>query len=197
MSTFNQTNTTNFVLEISDAGLTKAFKLNVQSAPLPSIRIPVSEVPGSTQGMTRAQLPGSTTEFDPITVRFLVDVNFESWIEMYQWMLATNNYADRDRSGWRDPENSFPSAVTLHVLNNNKDDIIFSVHFYGAWCSELSEIEFSLIEDSDPAMICTAIMPYKYFEIEKDGIIITGRKNMSEAIGEKIQNAVAMHPSMR
>ncbi len=197
MSTFNQTNITNFVLEVSDAGLTQAFKLNVQSAPIPGVRIPISDIPGGTQGMTRSQLPGSTTEFDPLTVRFLVDVDFQSWIEMYQWMLSTNNYVDRDRSGWKNPEQNFPSAVTLHVLNNTKSDIIFSIHFYGAWCSDLSEIEFSLTEDADPAMICTAIMPYKYFEIEKDGIIITGRKNMNDAIGEKINNAVAMHPSMR
>lgn len=197
MSTFNQTNTTNFVLEVSDAGLTQAFKLNVQSAPIPGVRIPISELPGGTQGLTRSQLPGSTTEFDPLTVRFLVDENFESWLQMYQWMLSVNNYSDRERSGWKAPDENFPQAVTVHVLNNNKDDIIFSIHFYGAWCSDLSEIEFSLIEDTDPAMVCTAIIPYKFFEVEKDGIIITGRKTMTEAISDKVSNAVALHPSLR
>lgn len=197
MSTFNQTNTTNFVFEVADSGLTKAFKLNVQSGPIPGVRVPISEVPGGTQGLTRAQLPGSTTEFDPLTIRFLIDADFQSWIEMYQWMLSVNNYADRERSGWRNPDDSLPKAATMHILNNNKDDIILSVHFYGAWCSDLSEIEFSLIEDTDPAMICTAIIPYKFFEVEKDGIIITGRKTMSEAIGDKVNNAVALHPSLR
>lgn len=197
MSTFNQTNTTNFVFEVADSGLTKAFKLNVQAGPIPGVRIPISDVPGGTQGMSRAQLPGSTTEFDPLTIRFLVDEYFESWLEMYQWMLSVNNYSDRERSGWRNPDDSFPKAATMHILNNNKDDIILSIHFYGAWCSDLSEVQFDLTEDTDIAMICTAIIPYKYFEIEKDGIIITGRKSMSDAVGDKIKNAVALHPSLR
>lgn len=197
MSTFNQTNTTNFVLEVADSGLTQAFKLNVQSGPIPGVRIPISDVPGGTQGLTRAQLPGTTTEFDPLTIRFLVDEYLESWTQMYQWMLSVNNYPDRERSGWRNREDSFPKAATMHILNNDKDDIILSIHFYGAWCSDLSEIEFNLTEDTDPAMICTAIIPYKYFEVEKDGIIITGRKSMSEAVGDKINNAVALHPSLR
>lgn len=199
MSTFNQTNTTNFVLEVADSGLTKAFKLNVQSSPIPGVRIPISEIPGGTQGLTRAQVPGSTTEFDPLTVRFLLDSNFESWVAMYKWMLSSNNYVDRERSGWRDPDNNFPKAATMHVLNNDKDDIILSVHFYGAWCSDLSEIEFNLAEDTDIAMTCTAIIPYKYFEVEKDGIIITGRKTMSDAVGDEVKSAArfGVHPSMR
>ncbi|QOI66644.1 tail completion protein [Erwinia phage FBB1] len=197
MSTYNQTNTTNFVLEINDSNLTKAFTLNVQSTPVPGIRIPISDVPGGTQGLTRSQLPGTTTEFEPLTCRFLVDENLDSWVSMYKWMLSINNYIDRDRSGWRDYENALTPAATMHILDNDKVDIILSIHMYGAWCSDLSEIEYSLIEDSDPSMICTAIIPFKYFEVEKDGIIITGRESLNQAAQNNISSKVTMHPSMR
>lgn len=195
MSTFNQTNTTNFVMEVNDAGLTNAFKLNIQSSPIASIRVPVSDVPGSTQGMHRSMLPGSTTEFEPLTVRFLVDENLEAWLDMYKWMLSINNYVDRDRSGWH--TDKMKPAVTFHVLDNDKTNIVMSVHYYGAWCSDLSEIEFSLIEDTDIAMTCTAIMPFKYFEVEKDGIIITGRQSIDQAGDAKVTAGVSVHPSMR
>lgn len=187
MSTFNQTNIGNFVFEISDSGLTSAFTLNVQSSPLPNIRIPSTEIPGSTQGKHRAMIPGSSTEFDPLTVRFLVDEQMESWLSMYKWMLSINNYVNRDRSNW-----DGDTTATMHILDNNRRDIIMSLHYYGVWCSDLSEIEFSYTEDTDPAMICTAIIPFKYFEVEKDGQIVYGPSTDSES-----SNTIGFHPSMR
>lgn len=196
MSTFNQTNITNFVMEVNDASLTQSFKLNIQSAPVGSIRVPPSDVPGSTQGMHRSMLPGSTTEFEPLNVRFLVDEQLESWLDMYKWQLSVNNYVDRDRSGWHSDKNG--TTVTFHVLDNDKRNIVMSIHYYGAWCMDLSEIEYSYIEDTDIAMVCTAIIPYKYFEVEKDGIIITGRKSIADAANDRVQaNGVKLHPSMR
>ena len=192
---YNQTNSTNFLLEVPDGNLTEAFKLNLQSAAVPGIHIPITDVPGSSQGLHRASLPGSTIEFDPVPCRFLVDENLDSWTDMYKWMISCNNYINRDNSGWN--TKGFPDAVLMHILDSDKKDIVMTVRYIGAWCSDLSEIEYNLSEEGDPAMICIATLNYKYLEIEKDGIIVQGRKGIIEAKNQIYSDKIAKHPSMR
>ncbi|AIX12135.1 tail completion and sheath stabilizer protein [Citrobacter phage Moon] len=188
---FNQTNITNFLVDIPDVGLTKGFTLNAQSANIPGIRIPITDVPSGTMGLGRANLPGSTFEFDPLMIRFLVDEELESWLQMYRWMIGINNYQTGDNFAWRD--GSSPEHVSVHILDNSKTRIVLSIHYYGCWISDLGEVEFNTTEDTDPAITCQAILPYKYLQIEKDGKIITTRQNMTEAANSRI----GMHPSMR
>lgn len=195
MSQYNQTNSRNFVLDIPDAGLTKAFKLNIQTALIPGVRIPVTETPSGTQGLGRARLPGSTVEFDPLVVRFLVDENLDSWLELYQWMLSINNYLTMENQAWE--KGQVPEFITLHILDNNNSDIVMSLHYYGAWCSELGDLEFSYTEEGDNAMNCSATFSYKYVIIEKDGIIIDTKKSIRESSMSKIsQDAsnIGMNP---
>lgn len=194
MSLFNQTNITNFVLEIPDAGITRAFKLNVATCLLPGLRIPTTDVPLGPQGLARAKLPGSTVEFDPLVVRFLVDSNFNSWIDIYSWMLSLNNYKTLKSNGWQD--GVLPKFVTLHILNNTKTETVMSVHYHGAWPSSLSEIDFSFTEEGDPAVTCVASFDYKYFEIEKNGIIIKSREAITDRQSNNVSSA-SMHPSLR
>lgn len=189
---FNQTNITNFIVDIPDAGITKAFSLNAQSATIPGIRIPITETPSGTRGVGRSQLPGSTIEHDPLMIRFLVDEDMQSWLSMYQWMLSINNYIDFNSQNW--VPGYKPPHVTVHILDNSKTKIVMSVHYYDAWCSDLSEIEFNYTEEGDPAVICTATLPYKYMQIEKDGKIIVSKQSIEQAANAR---SVGVHPSMR
>lgn len=174
--------------------MTKAFKLNVQDVTLPGVHIPVTDVPGSTQGIHRAKLPGSTMEFDPLVVNILVDRELQSWMDVYKWMLSLNNYITHDSEAWH-PKGQ-PEAVTLHVLDNNKQKIVMSIHYYGAWPSDLGEIQYSYIEDSDPAMKATVTFNYKSFAVEIDGKIITGRPQIDSFAEQRVAR-ISMHPSMR
>ncbi|ARB05943.1 hypothetical protein fHeYen901_170 [Yersinia phage fHe-Yen9-01] len=187
----NQSNITNFVLDIPDSGLTKSFQLNVQSATLPGIRIPVTDTVSAPKGLGRAQLPGSTLEFDPVMIRFIVDENLESWLEMYQWMLTYNNYLTSENTAWG--PGGTPEAVLLHILDNEKKNIVLTFILKSGWCSALSEIEYDYSQDGDPIVVCNATINYKYFEIEKDGRIITGRPS----INANKASAPGVHPSMR
>ena len=198
MSTFNQTNVTNFVLDIPDTGLTKAFKLNVQSALIPGIRTPVATVSAGQYGIARANLPGSTVEFDPLPIKFLVDENLDSWLEMYKWMLTVNNYLTLEHS--TKSSGKIPEFITLHILDNSKQNIVISIHYYGAWCSELGEIEYNYTEETDIAMTCTATFNYKYFQVEKDGIIITDRLSIDENFvknGGSMDALIGVNPRLR
>lgn len=191
---FNQTNTTNFILEVSDSGLTKAFKFNVQAVTLPGVHIPVDDVPGSTQGIHRAKIPGSTIEFDPLIVNFLVDRELQSWVQIYKWMLSLNNNVTHESKAWH-PKGQ-PEAITLHILDNSKEEIVMSIHYYGAWPSDLSEIEYSYKEDTDPAIQATATFNFKSFAIEIDGIIVSGRPQIDTQAQAQLSGRM-MHPSMR
>lgn len=192
MSINNQTHFSNFVVEIPDVGITESFKLNVQTAMIPGIRIPISELPSGTQGIGRAMIPGSTFEFDPLMIRFLVDENLDSWLQMYRWMLSINNYITGESNGWE--EGVLPKFVTLHIMDNTKENVILSIHYFGAWCSELGEIEYNYTEEGDPAITCTATLPYKYFQVEKDGKIIIDRQTM-EQHAKTTGRSIGLHPS--
>ena len=195
MSTFNQTNTTNFILDIPDANITKAFKLNVQSSLIPGIRIPVTDTPTGTKGLGRSKLPGSTVEFDPLVCRFLVDEDLDSWVDLYTWMISINNYLTHDNNGWHD--GVLPKFITLHILDNTRTVPVMSIHYHGAWCSELGEIEYNYTEDGDPAITCVATFNYKYFVVEKDGKIIETRQSITDKASSTSDSGVsiAMHPS--
>lgn len=192
---YNQTNTTNFLLEIPDGNLTKAFKLNLQMAAIPGIHIPVTEVAGQPQGLHRAHLSSPTIEFDSVPVRVLVDENLDSWVQCYQWMLACNNYLNRDKSGWNQPD-GFPSAVLMHILDNDKRDIVTTIRYVGGWISDLSEIEYNLAEETDPAMYFVATLNYNYLEVEKNGQIVEGRASVNQAREKQLASHM-LHPSMR
>lgn len=195
MSLNNQTNVTNFILEVSDSGLTETFKLNCQAVTLPGIHIPMDDLPGSTQGIHRMKRPGSTIEFDPLIVQFLCDRELNGWLDIYKWMLSLNNYTTHESKGWH-PKGQ-PEAVTVHILDNTKTKIVMSIHYYGAFPSDLSEIEFNYREDSDPAVPVTATFGYKSFEVEIDGIIVQGRPQIDSAAQGRVEGRMSMHPSMR
>ena len=180
MTLYNQTNITNFRLDIPDADITKAFSLNVQSALIPGIRIPVTDMPLGNKGLGRAKLPGSTVDYDPLIVRVLVDENLDAYTDIYTWMLSINNYITHDNEGWK--ENVLPTCITLHILNNNRTKIVMSIHYYGAWPSDMADLEYNLTDESDPAVFLNVTFNYRYFTIEKDGIIITHRKTMEEQL---------------
>ena len=141
-------------------------------------------------------LPGSTIEFDPLIVNFLCDKDLRAWLDIYKWMLSLNNYITHESKAWH-PKGR-PEAVTLHILDNNKDKIVMSIHYYGAWPSDLSEIQYSYKEDSDPAINATATFNFKSFAVEIDGIIIEGRPQIdSNAAMQQEIRSKSMHPSMR
>ncbi|WJZ28043.1 tail tube [Serratia phage 92A1] len=192
MSLYNQTNVTNFRIDIPDGKMTEAFVLNGQMVTLPSIRIPITDTPTGSKGLGRSQLPGSTFEHDPCIIRFMVDENMTSYLQVYRWMLSINNYISHDNSYWTTKQ---PEAVMLHILDNTKTKIIMTYHMYGAWPSDLSELEFQYNEEGDPAISCICTLPFKYFEIEQDGVIITPRTPIKDL--NQVNFTQGVHPSMR
>lgn len=194
-SFFNQTNITNFIFDVPDGKLTKAFQLNVQTATLPGVSIPVTNVPAQAQGISTGSAPGSGIEFTPIEIEFIVDEYFKSWLQMYEWMLSTNNYIDRSQSGWTN--NDKPRICMLHVLDNAKKDVVMTIKLSHAWCSELDPISFDYGAGKDPAIKCKATIHYMKMAVDVNGVEIKGRVNAAEKLSREHDNIRAVHPSQR
>ncbi|ADG60056.1 gp3 tail completion and sheath stabilizer protein [Acinetobacter phage Acj9] len=180
MSAYNQTNKTNFAVDIPDAGITKAFVLNVSSALIPGISIPVTNMPTGQGGLGRANIPGSTFEFEPLVVRVLMDEDLQAWEDIYTWMLSINNYRTLYNEGWE--PGVLPEFITLHIWNNSKTKILLSLHYYGAWPSTMGDLEFDFTDEGDPPVYANVTFQYKYFAVERNGVIIETR----ERIGDKL-----------
>ncbi|AAQ81453.1 gp3 [Aeromonas phage 31] len=170
MALNNQSNITNFLLDIPASAGIKVALMNVQQASIPGFRIPPTELPLGEQGTARQNIPSTTTEFDPLIVRILLDEDYDAYFEIYRWMLSINDYARQTPTMWG--TTSQPPGVTLHVLSNSKHDIVASFNYQGAWPSEIGEIEYSYTEEGDVSAYFTVTFFFKYFEIERKGQLV-------------------------
>lgn len=180
----NYVQKTSFRLDIPN-GQAEDFVINVQEVNVPSISIPVTNIP--VNPTARGSLPGSAVEFEPIMMRVVLDENLNAYADMYQWMLSIVDYKEGKSTAWL-PGGS-PRTMLFHILDSTKTKILLTYRFYDAFPQMLGEIEFNYGDAVNLAMYCPVTFHYKYFEIEKDGVIIKSR-----AVPE---GSVGMHPLLR
>ena len=86
----------------------------VIAARLPGISVPPPNAgdPGATQ-----YFPGSATEFDELSLDFLVDENLENYEEIYRW-LTQQRFANKDFKPKTDRESKLVSDGVLVTLTN-------------------------------------------------------------------------------
>ncbi|UIW11546.1 MAG: tail completion protein [Enterobacter phage ENC7] len=162
----NQISPSNFMLDIPDNDFVKGLKLQIQGVTLPSINIPITDIPGNP--MVRSKIPGSAIEFDPLVIRFIVDEELRSYLGVYLWMLSTCDFNTFDSLSWQEPK----QAMALHVLDNSQGKTIATFRFYGAWPSNLGELELMYTNDTDEAVTCMSMFNFHHMEIEIDGRVI-------------------------
>lgn len=162
----NQTSPTNFAVDIPDNDYTRGLKLQVQGVTLPGINIPITSLPINPQLV--AHIPGSAVEFDPMMLRIAVDEELKAYLGVYIWMLGTVDYVNADALRWQERE----QAVSVHILDNSQSKVVCTFHFYGAWPSNLGELEMMYTEDVDVPVTCMVTFNFKYMEVEVDGKII-------------------------
>ncbi|QQM13894.1 tail completion protein [Acinetobacter phage Morttis] len=177
---FNQTNITNFLLDVPDAGITEAFRLNVQTALIPGISIPTINTPLGKKGLGRANRPGTTFEFEPLVCRVLIDEKLDAWTDIYTWMLSLNNYLTHDNNGVL--PGVLPDFISLHILSNDKVTPLMTIHYHNAWPQLIGDLEFNYTEEADPAIFANVTFQYSHFTVEKNGVIIETRKSISDML---------------
>ena len=135
----------------------------------------------------RGSLPGSAVEFEPFVMRVLLDEELKAYVDMYQWMLSIVDYRESNSTAWL--EGGAPKTILLHILDSTKEKILLTYRIFGAYPQTLGEIEFNYADPVNLAMYCSITFGYKYWELEKDGVVIKSRKAHEGSIG--------MHPLLR
>lgn len=162
----NQISATNFTVDIPDNDYTRGLKLQIQGVTLPGISIPVTTV--ALNPMLTSHIPGSAVEFDPLILRIAVDEELRSYLGVYKWMLGTVDYIKAESIRWLEKD----QTISLHILNNSGDRVIATMHFFGAWPSNLGELEMMYTNDTDEVVTCMATFNFKYMEVEFDGVTV-------------------------
>ncbi|QHJ78969.1 MAG: hypothetical protein [Caudoviricetes sp.] len=188
----NYSQKTNFRLDIPNEQA-EDFVINVQEVNVPSISIPATNFP--INPTARGDLPGSAIEFEPITMRILLDENLNAYTDIYRWMLSIVDYKNSESTAWL-PGGS-PKTMLFHILDSTKEKILMTYVFDDPWPQMMGEIEFAYTDDVNLAMFCTVTFRYKTFTIEKNGVTIRPRPVAKGREFSPVSTRRGLHPSMR
>lgn len=135
----------------------------VVACDVPSISIPPAEAgtPGATQ-----YFPGGNTEFDELTMDFLVDENLENYEEIYHWITQQRYFIRDEFKPKNDSEKLMVSDGTLVTMTNaSNPNRVFS--FKNMFPISLGNLHFDTsITQPDP-ITCQVTFRYSYFRMNK------------------------------
>lgn len=134
----------------------------VTACNLPSITIPVpaEDPPGISQFWS-----GVHSQFEELTLRFIVDENMKNYREMYNWITMQRYAARTEKVPNNMLEKDLYSDGSLIVLTNAANpNIVFK--FRDLFPVALSEISFDTTQTPVPAT-CQAVFRYSYFTMEE------------------------------
>lgn len=183
MTINNFTHKTNFRLDIPDGGLTKSFQLNVQETSLPGMIM--STVNLNLNKQMKSTIAGTGVQFDPLSVRIILDEEMKSYAEVLQWMTSTTDFKTNKSTH----PSKLPKMALVHVISNDKRDIMCTFRYHEPFPISMGPVDYSFAEDGNMAIQMDVQIGYKYFDLEIGGKIISAMPNGNERIG--------LHPSMR
>jgi hypothetical protein len=183
---------TSFLLDFIDSNRLTVFKAQVQTVNIPSVSMSTATI--AVTPRLGSSVAGSSMEFDQLQVQYLVDEDYESYIQLFKWMISINNPvgdATLPSGGGK------PSTAILHLLNNNRTDNGTYLQFYNVFPSNLGSIDLAQnISTSDP-VIGTLTLDFTYFDIFVNGVKITPYPIDSNAGGTNPSNRPAGgHPAL-
>lgn len=131
------------------------------SAEVPSISVPA---PDQNSAASNQWFPGSATEFDELTVKFIVDENLNNYQEIYHWITQQRYGATTD--GWQsasEKDKFLTSDGFLTTLTNNSNsNRVF--YFKSLFPVSLGSLSFDTT-DSPVPVTCFVTFRYSYFEL--------------------------------
>jgi hypothetical protein len=131
----------------------------VTSTDIPSITVPPAQggYPGTTQ-----HFPGTFTEFEDITLSFIVDEDMKNYEEIYRWVVKqrfAENQVPKDSI-----DEVYVSDGVLTTLNNSSNpNRVFK--FKAMFPVQLGNIHFDTSITSPEPVECTVTFKYSYFEM--------------------------------
>lgn len=159
---------TNFLLDFIDNGSLPVFKTQVTTCNIPSVSMTTANIP--TTPKLQTLVAGSAIEYDQMQIQYLMDENYNSYIQLYKWMISIVNPIG---SSTLPSGQGNPSIAILHLLNSNRTDNKIYIKFYDVFPSNIGSIDLSQqVSEAEP-VVGTATLNFKYFEIVVDGVVIS------------------------
>lgn len=128
---------------------------------IPSIQIPAPAVgnPGSTQ-----YFPGSVTEFDTLSIEFMVDEDLKNYEEMFNWITQQRYMSEFVPSLDGGPPLVSDGSVII-MSNNSTPRRVFS--FKNLFPISIGELSFDTTVDQPMPVMCQAEFRFSYFTMGK------------------------------
>lgn len=146
---------TNYKLEISNLPGTVFW---VTTCNIPSITVNETTVAHPMHG--NAYVPSTTQTYSPFTVTFLVNENYDNYMELYNWFQAqAGKFEDRK------PESELMVDATLHILTNNKNASTIKFTFHDLFPTNIGDLAFN--NESAEPILTDASFQFTYMTMEK------------------------------
>lgn len=181
--------TVSYVPEERDIAQYSKFKLIFDRVPNVTFFCKSVNLPGIINAEVRVEtpfsafiVPGDKTDFGTLDVNFLVDVNYESWKEVYNWITGLT--FPKDFNQYRDlqlqknvlltgatgktgiPTGSQYSDATLTIYTNRNNPNI-RIKYKSCFPVTLGSIDFDVEKTADEPVTCSASFRYSLYEFEK------------------------------
>lgn len=102
---------------------------------------------------------GDKLQYTPLTVTFVVDENYQNYLEIYNWFMQMRP-PHQDYGG----KDIVKDAIL--VLQNNNKNAKLRVTFVDAWPSAIDGLQFSTSAQGDDPQVVNLTLNYSYFTIE-------------------------------
>lgn len=135
----------------------------VVSCDVPGISIPPAQA--GIQGATQ-YFPGGNSEFEELTMDFLVDENLENYEEIYHWITQQRYFIRDEFKPKNDGELSMTSDGTLVTMTNaSTPNRVFS--FKNMFPTSLGNLHFDTSISQPEPITCQVTFRYAYFEMKR------------------------------
>jgi hypothetical protein len=143
---------------------------------LPGITLSESVTPNP---FTDLYVPGDKITWQPLNLKFILDVNYSGWIDVFQWMGGLGfpqnfeQYRDLANTAIRSPGRPPPLGVrppySDAILNiyTNKNNPTLQFHFADCYPIALDSIDLDYGRSADEVVTCGATFRYSYYTIKK------------------------------
>lgn len=127
---------------------------NLTTIPLPTVSIGPTTIPTSAGDYP---VPSNKATYDPMTVEFIVDENFDSYVEILNWI-------NEMKTGLNGKLDGLLSDIHVRILSNSKVPLKTFV-FHDAFPTILNEVQLGYSQGDDTPIICSATFHYAWFDL--------------------------------
>ena len=148
---------TNYKLEISSIPGSVFW---VTSCNVPSITVNETPVPHPVHGYS--YVPSTTQTYSPFTVTFLVDEDFNNYMELYDWFQRSAGLLENRE----EHSDALMVDATLHILTNNKNVSKVKFTFHNLFPTNIGDLAFN--NESAEELLTDASFQFTYMTMDNN-----------------------------